>query len=148
MNNEPRPEPWYRDGLRFSCTRCGACCTGAPGFVWVELDEIERLATDRGESVDDFSRRHVRRVGRGYSLVEKPNGDCVFWSRETGCTVYQARPNQCRTWPFWRENIETPDDWRGVRRTCPGAGKGRLHSADVIEAAALHSIEPKPTGVS
>ena len=23
------PEPWYKDGLRFKCTGCGDCCTGA-----------------------------------------------------------------------------------------------------------------------
>jgi len=142
MNDPERPEPWYRDGLQFSCTRCGACCTGAPGFVWVDVEEIERLAASRRESIDEFSRRHVRRVGRSYSLIEKPNGDCVFWDRGVGCTVYPARPNQCRTWPFWRENIETPEDWRAVGKGCPGAGKGRLHALEVIELAAFESIEP------
>src|SRR5262245_18529291 len=28
-------EPWYQDGLEFTCTRCGKCCTGEPGFVSV-----------------------------------------------------------------------------------------------------------------
>ena len=37
-------DPWYRDGLAFTCTRCGACCTGAPGYVWVDADEIAALA--------------------------------------------------------------------------------------------------------
>ena len=41
----PDPEPtWYQDGLAFECTRCGACCTGAPGYVWVNDEEIARLA--------------------------------------------------------------------------------------------------------
>ena len=26
--NVPMTEPWYQDGLRFTCTRCGNCCTG------------------------------------------------------------------------------------------------------------------------
>ncbi len=140
--NDSKPLPWYDDGLQFGCTRCGACCTGAPGYVWVDEDEIERLAKLRGEQVDEFARRFVRLVGRRYSLTERSNGDCVFWDRASGCTVYEARPNQCRTWPFWRENIETPEDWRDVRRTCPGAGQGQLHSSAVIEAAAFRGIEP------
>ena len=53
---------WYRDGLAFSCTRCGACCTGAPGYVWVSTEEIQDLARYRGESVDQFSRSFVRQA--------------------------------------------------------------------------------------
>jgi Fe-S-cluster containining protein len=127
--------PWYRDGLSFRCTRCGACCTGAPGYVWVSIDEIERLAKHRGESVDEFSSRFVRQVGSRYSLIEKPGGDCVFWDRQAGCTVYEARPIQCRTWPFWPENVETEADWDHVRSVCPGAGQGRLHTVEEIVAS-------------
>ena len=38
---------WYDAGLKFQCTRCGACCTGAPGYVWVNGEEIARLAAYR-----------------------------------------------------------------------------------------------------
>jgi len=132
MSRSRAETPWYREGLEFSCTRCGACCTGAPGYVWVSADEIEQLAKFRDESVDAFSSRYVRQVGDHYSLIERPGGDCIFWDREAGCTVYPARPVQCRTWPFWPENVETPEDWRHVRAICPGSGKGRLYSAEEI----------------
>ncbi|RUL81417.1 YkgJ family cysteine cluster protein [Tautonia sociabilis] len=137
--NADESAPWYRDGLRFSCTRCGNCCTGAPGYVWVDVGEVERLAAHLGLSPDEFGRRFVRQVGRRYSLVERPNGDCVFWDRASGCTVYQARPTQCRTWPFWEENLETPQDWEQVRQTCPGSGSGRWYSVEEIEAAAART---------
>ncbi len=126
------PAPWYQDGLAFSCTRCGACCTGTPGYVWVDLPQITRLAEHLGQSIDNFSARHVRQVGSRYSLVERANGDCVFWDEKTGCTVYDARPVQCRTWPFWAENLETPEDWDRTRQVCPGSGQGRVYSADEI----------------
>ena len=74
--------PWYRDGLAFSCTRCGACCTGAPGYVWVSPEEIDRLAEFRGETVEQFAAKFVRRVGDRYSLIEKPGGDCIFWDKQ------------------------------------------------------------------
>jgi Fe-S-cluster containining protein len=128
--------PWYRDGLRFECTRCGACCTGAPGYVWVTPEEVARLAEFLGESVEEFGRKSLRRVGSRYSLIEKAGGDCIFWSRESGCTVYPARPVQCRTWPFWPDNLEAPDDWERTQRACPGSGRGRLYSLDEIESAA------------
>jgi len=135
MDAPDSPDPWYHDGLAFECTRCGACCTGAPGYVWVNAEEIAQLAAFRGETVEQFSRRYVRRVGMRYSLTEKPGGDCVFWDKKAGCTVYPARPVQCQTWPFWPENIETDDDWRRVQSGCPGAGRGRLYTLEEIRAA-------------
>ncbi|WP_165250850.1 YkgJ family cysteine cluster protein [Paludisphaera soli] len=126
------PQPWYRDGLSFSCTKCGACCTGAPGYVWVDAEEVAALARHRGETPDEFSLRFVRKVGRRYSLIERPGGDCIFWDREAGCTVYEARPVQCRTWPFWPENVESPEDWEAVTEICPGSGKGKHYSAEEI----------------
>ena len=45
-------DPWYQDGLRFTCTRCGNCCTGAPGYVWVTPAELEALAAHLGEPVE------------------------------------------------------------------------------------------------
>lgn len=128
--------PWYRDGLPFECTRCGACCTGAPGYVWVNAEEIAALATHRGETIDQFSRQFVRQVGTRYSLIEKPGGDCIFWDKKVGCTVYSARPIQCRTWPFWPENLETPADWEHVESACPGSRQGRWFSLEEIQAAA------------
>lgn len=131
------PEPsWYEDGLPFECTRCGACCTGAPGYVWVVDEEIARLAAFRGESVEQFTGKFVRQVGTRLSLIEKPGGDCIFWEKSAGCTVYPARPVQCQTWPFWPENIETPEDWSHVLGVCPGSGRGRVFSVAEIEASA------------
>jgi uncharacterized protein len=135
MSTPESEAPWYRDGLAFSCTRCGACCTGAPGYVWVSPEEIERLAGFRGLSVGEFSSRFVRKVGYRYSLVERPGGDCIFWDKTAGCTVYPARPVQCQTWPFWPENVESPEEWDRVQTVCPGSGKGRVYTVDEIVAS-------------
>lgn len=128
--------PWYREGLRFTCTRCGACCTGAPGYVWVSDTEIARLAEYVGEPIEQFTRKYVRRVDQRLSLIEKPGGDCIFWDKTAGCTVYPARPVQCQTWPFWSDNIESPAAWAHVKRVCPGSGKGQWFSLEEIEASA------------
>ncbi len=128
--------PWYRDGLAFTCTQCGACCTGAPGFVWVNDEEIAQLAAFRGETAKAFGKQFLREVGNRISLIEHRNGDCVFWDRQVGCTVYPARPVQCQTWPFWPGNIETPEDWEHVVDICPGSGQGRLFTVEEIQASA------------
>lgn len=125
--------PWYGEGLRFGCSRCGRCCT-IPGNVWVDEEEIARLAARLGLALDEFGRRYLRRVGSRLSLVEKGRHECVFWSPEAGCTVYRDRPRQCRTFPFWPENVATPDDWEAVVEDCPGAGEGRLYPHTEIVA--------------
>jgi Fe-S-cluster containining protein len=125
--------PWYSGGLRFTCTECGDCCTGAPGYVWVTRAEIEALAAAIQMKVEDFEDQYVRQVGARKSLKEFPNGDCVFLDGKRHCQVYSARPRQCRTWPFWDSNLKTPEDWKQTCDVCPGSGKGRLHTLDEIE---------------
>jgi len=46
-------EAWYADGLRFNCTQCGNCCTGGPGFVWISVEEVVRLAAHLKMSPDE-----------------------------------------------------------------------------------------------
>jgi len=125
-------EPWYEDGLRFGCTRCGNCCTGAPGHVWVNAEEIAAIAEHRGESEAETTALHTRQVGNRRSLREKDNGDCVFYDRAKGCTVYSVRPRQCRTWPFWESNVVTAEAWERTCEICPGSGKGELISSEEI----------------
>jgi len=127
--------PWYRAGLAFACTGCGRCCTGDPGYVWVNQAEIEAMAALLSMDVEDFRQAHVRQVGRRHSLREEDNGDCVLFDPATSrCRVYPVRPRQCRSWPFWASNLRTPDAWRRTCRECPGAGHGPLVPLDQIEA--------------
>lgn len=125
-------EPWYRDGLMFSCTRCGACCTGEPGFVWVTEEELAIIAEFRQEPIEEVEGLYTRQEQRGRTLKERLNGDCVFYDRENGCTIYSVRPHQCRTWPFWHSNVRTPSDWDETCRVCPGAGQGELIPVEEI----------------
>lgn len=137
-------QPWYADGLKFTCTRCGDCCRGPdPGYVEVDEAMIARLAEHRGLSPEAFSRRYVRFISHLglYSLTEKRGGDCIFWSDDSGCEVYEARPTQCRTFPFWPETIDSREAWDEHVADCPGmtrgaAGAGRLYARAEIERLA------------
>ena len=135
-------KPWYHEGLRFKCTQCGNCCTGAPGYVWVNQEEIERLAAAVGEEVERFEKLYVRKIGVRKSLVEFPNGDCVFFDGQTRkCKVYDSRPRQCRTWPFWESNVRTPETWAHTCEVCPGSGTGNLVPLNkVLEQVAVIRI--------
>lgn len=130
-------KPWFHDGLKFACTGCGGCCTGAPGYVWVNKAEIEALSAAIKIPVEEFERRYVRMVGIRKSLVEFGNGDCVFFHGESRkCQVYDVRPRQCRTWPFWTPNISSPDAWDEAAERCPGCNRGKLVPPERILAQA------------
>src|SRR6266446_1822930 len=86
------PLPWYKDGLRFKCTECGKCCTGAPGFVWVIEDEMQAMADLLHITMSEFKRKYTRQKNNRYALVEKKTEEkpCIFL-KEKKCMVYQAR---------------------------------------------------------
>lgn len=129
-------QKWYDDGLQFSCTQCGNCCSGDPGFVWATKEEVRRIAKHLERSDGWLDERHLRRVGLRYSLTEKPDGDCIFLDRKdgkTGCSIYSVRPLQCRTWPFWNQNLRTAATWAGKATTCPGMNTGQRHDFVQIE---------------
>jgi Fe-S-cluster containining protein len=137
--------PWHTDGLRFTCRRCGACCGGAPGYVWVTSEESRAIARLLGLTLEQFTQAHTRRVGRRESLLELENGDCEFLVRHpdgrTSCAIHAARPVQCRTWPFWRSNLATPQAWERSARHCPGMDNGDHHTLDVIQDALRRNAE-------
>ena len=131
-----KKEPWYSEGLSFTCTQCGECCSGEPGFVWVDQEEIDAMADEMQLSAEVFEQRFVRQVGTDRSLTEYPDGDCILLDPETRkCSVYQSRPIQCRTWPFWDSNLKSKKDWKETCEVCPGAGVGRLYTLSEIEKA-------------
>ena len=136
---------WYAKGLSFECTQCGHCCSGSPGYVWLTIEDMERMAEHMGLGFDDFTRTHVRRVGSRYSLVEKANYDCVFLTRDergrAGCRMYEVRPMQCRTWPFWDDNLKSPAAWERAEGNCPGM---RDAKAPVYELAHIEKCRQHP----
>lgn len=135
----PEKTPWYAEGLRFTCTQCGNCCSGPPGYVWINDEELRALAAHFGLTPIEFEQRHTRRAHGRRSLLEQSNGDCEFLRRDPDgkrrCSVYLTRPLQCRTWPFWRSNVDSPRAWERAARACPGMNQGEHHPLPVIQAA-------------
>jgi Fe-S-cluster containining protein len=127
--------PWYKDGLQFECTVCGRCCTGGSGYVWVSQEEIVGIAAQMELTPLLFEQVFVWTVRpQKRSLKEYPNGDCVLLSDKTRrCRVYSQRPIQCRTWPFWSQNLVSPNTWSAIAATCPGCNRGKLYTVEEIE---------------
>jgi Fe-S-cluster containining protein len=125
---------WWENGVRFECQGSGKCCTsrGSYGWVYLTLTDRRRLAAHLGIPTREFTRRYCQRTDGHFHLRDSTSGpDCLFL-RGRRCGVYSARPIQCRTWPFWPENM-SPKAWnRDVVGFCPGVGKGKpVESKDI-----------------
>ncbi|MGE5611262.1 MAG: YkgJ family cysteine cluster protein [Bacillota bacterium] len=146
-------QPWYAEGLQFTCQQSGHCCTGGPGYVWISEEEVGRLAQHLGITFEQAIKQYCRRIGDRLSLNEHRNVhgkyDCVFLRHERAqvqpgeeqvvhsrqvCSIYQVRPLQCRTWPFWEGLLEDKEAWDRAARGCPGMNQGKQFTREEIEA--------------
>ena len=131
-------EPWYSEGLHFTCTSCGKCCRGPEsGFVYMNDVESERLAQALDLDLPTFAKRYLRTVDGRVSLTEKAsNNDCILWETHAGCQVYPDRPIQCSQFPFWPELLASREAWEKATGDCPGMSEpeARLYSQVEIEA--------------
>ncbi|MDP9172292.1 MAG: YkgJ family cysteine cluster protein [Planctomycetota bacterium] len=140
--NDEQNNPWYAKGLKFTCTQCGNCCTGGPGFVWISKEEIVRLGEFLKISPEEVVEQYCRKVAGRWSLKESRNSrdgayDCIFLREDgakRGCSIYPVRPLQCRTWPFWESNLKSPESWKLASRNCHGMDRGRLFSQPEMES--------------
>jgi hypothetical protein len=95
--------------------------------------QIERIARFLELGMRAFRKRFLTKDEAGQRVLRlKPNGDCIFW--EEGCTVYPARPRQCRTFPFWSENLGSPEAWEELKQFCHGIDQGRLYPLSEIRS--------------
>ena len=127
---------WWREGIRFQCQGSGKCCTshGQYGFVYMTPEDRKNMAKTLKMTVAAFTKKFCEKEDGVWRLKERSeNPDCLFLVNGKRCGVYEGRPMQCRTWPFWPE-VMNPKSWaKDVVSFCPGVGKGRVWSGDEIE---------------
>jgi Fe-S-cluster containining protein len=134
--DETIEQPWFDDGLRFGCTGCGKCCTGSPGYVYLGESDLTNLANHFTLSKEEFARKYTRLVDGDYALLDKQGSeDCLFLENNK-CTVYDARPSQCRTIPWWIHNLRGPEDWEEAAKRCEG-----INHKDAPLVSSLHIQE-------
>lgn len=129
---------WYAGGLAFDCQTCGRCCSGPEeGYIWITRKELQLIADYLHLPEEKIRKMYTKSVGLRTSLVEQAKTcDCVFlqeFGGKKGCLIYPVRPNQCRTWPFWSENLENPNSWNKAAAKCPGVNRGGVYSLEEIE---------------
>lgn len=126
---------FIENGIRFECQGSGKCCTshGEYGYVFLTLEDRRRMAKHLHLSTLQFTKTYCDRTQGYFHLKEtKQNPDCLFLVKKR-CSIYAARPTQCRTWPFWPE-VLNPKTWsKEVATFCPGVGRGKKHNPSEIE---------------
>jgi uncharacterized protein len=139
-------EAFYEAGLRFTCARCSYCCRGEQGFIFLSKDDLRRLLRRLSLDFKTFFREYCTLVDTGSGMAlslrdiarsaaqggSRRVYECVLWGRG-GCEVYEDRPVQCSTYPFWSSVVDSKASWRDEARSCPGIDAGELRSRSYIE---------------
>lgn len=97
----------------YQCVRCGNCCRW-PGDVNISEEEAIKIADFLEMKVTDFIERCTRLNANrtGLSIVDKPNGECLYLEGTNICRIQSVKPRQCsgfpNVWNFpgWREKCE------------------------------------------
>ena len=129
---------WYIGGLHFECQECGGCCSGpGEGYIWITKPEIEIIADFLKLTVGRLRQKYLKRVGLRTTIIEhRTTKDCIFLQDSAGqrrCMIYPVRPDQCRSWPFWSNNLTSANAWNKAAQKCPGINRGRFYSFAEIE---------------
>lgn len=123
---------WWSKGIRFECQQSGKCCVshGEYGYVYLTKGDRKKIAKLLGLSTLQFTRTYCDKTG-GYFHLKENGPECLFLQNKK-CNIYQARPTQCKTWPFWPDTLPAKNWNREVKTFCPGVGKGKLWSEKEI----------------
>jgi len=85
------------------------------------MEELEKTAEAVKMNVAVFFKKYVRQVNGRFSLRERViSGEhfcCFFDLIDCRCTIYQSRPGQCRSFPFWDKFKKDPKE---LFMECPG----------------------------
>ena len=126
----------YKNGIQFECQGSGKCCVSrnSYGFVYLSQKDIIRFSKHFNLSLKKFKDKYCQMTDGFIHLIEKIEleGNCIFLKNKK-CSVYRSRPSQCRTWPFWNENMNSKVWNQDISINCPGVGKGKIIKAKAIE---------------
>ena len=133
----------FKKGIKFKCQGSSNCCIsrGSYGYVYLSKKDLVKIAKYFNISINLFKKKYCD-YSDGYLHLKEihSNGNCQFLDNKR-CTIYTARPTQCKTWPFWKENMNTKKWNNEIIDFCPGIGKGSLISFSMIQRKIYMDIE-------
>lgn len=132
--SKPEKTQWWHQGLRFECQGSGKCCVSRDsyGYVYLTKEDRIRMAKALKMSTRNFTHQYCTKEDGVYHLIDGQDGKCLFL-KDKRCQVYEGRPTQCRTWPFWPEVMDSKIWQKEVASFCPGVGQGHPWPKQKIE---------------
>lgn len=105
-----------------ACENCaGKCCIGESGYIWVNQIEQEAIAKHLNLTQEAFITEYLLKIRYRFTIKEiayQGGHSCIFFDlHKKMCKIYEVRPNQCRTFPFWEHFKENINE---VAQECPG----------------------------
>ena len=114
---------WWAEGVRFTCQPdCGRCCDEPGGIVYLSRNDVERLAQHANLTVPEYLKKDCTTTldGRYVLRSNQSDGICIYLDENEQCTIYEVRPQQCKAFPWWAENLRSQRSWKQVKASCPG----------------------------
>lgn len=132
------------NSIRFFCLKdCSNCCSVPGGFVFLTENESKEIAEYLSLDYQEFLKHFTRQIDDELTLMDGENEACVFLENHR-CLIYPKRPKQCRTFPFWQQNMNSIKNWEFTKQVCPGLGQGKRLSAsqigEILNGKTLDSI--------
>ena len=125
---------WEKEPLRFECQPdCFKCCN-KPGIVHFDRQDIRKAAAYLDVSIAEFKTTFLIRSDDGEWVLEVgENGTPCSFLTDKGCGIHKAKPKQCHSYPFWRENMDSKNMWELVGGFCPGIDIGPMVKIETIK---------------
>ena len=102
--------------IDFTCKGCGFCCRGQ-GEVYLNRQELNNIADFLKTSPASFKKKYTRQINGKTALKDTAEPACIFLTGNK-CEIYPVRPQQCRTFPFWLEMMQSQNEWQRYLKNC------------------------------
>ena len=103
--------------MEFKCKKCGNCCN-CDGYLFVDLKDVVNISKFLKITSDEFILKYLTKDDDDRFYVSNINKVCVFY--ENGCTIYDVRPWQCRSYPYWYNIVKSKKNWNKESTFCKG----------------------------
>jgi len=122
---------WEREKIHFECQEgCLKCCL-KPGVIYFDKADVKNATEFLGCEQEVFVNEYLKKEGKHWELEVEDDQPCPFLTME-GCAIHEAKPKQCRTYPFWKENLRTRNHWKLTAGFCPGIHEGPVIPSEDI----------------
>ncbi len=105
----------------FQCARCGYCCQGET-TVSLDEDDQRRMIEELGLTREEVKKKYWRVTGTVVQM-QIVDGHCIFYDKDTGCSVHKGRPWRCGQWPLHPSMLDDENNYITISASCPGINK-------------------------